>query len=815
MKKFFVPIRFSGGSAGLMLSLLLVCPPGASPSALGQDLPSSALPPPLEDLPLPVEPEDRTPPGILTPEQGKVVRSVEVRFRGPHRLDRERILSNMRLKPGEIYTRDKEEDDLRALYNTGDLLDVQIGTADVAGGVRVIVTVEARASLGEIEFRGNSALSAERLRLEANLKVGGSVNDLNLAQAKESILSAYRAKGFTEVTVDYDVLPGATPGFSRVVFTINEGGRSIIRNVVFEGAATFSHRQLARVTVSDNRNWLKFWNLKRRVEREKIDQDVKAIEEFYQDRGYLDARVTNVTPRRVDDERVDLVFQISEGPQYTVASVSVTGNKLYTAEELIPVFQLESGAVFSRADMLTDLQTIDDYYGARGYAEKEVLPRINKLPGNQLEVVYAIEEGSQFKIGKINISGNQKTREEVIRRELTFAPGEDYNSIKIRRSQQRLRALKYFDPGPGGVDFMPVTSDLGPDYKDINIDLKEIPTGQVMFGAGFSSIDNVVGLVEVTQQNFDVTNWPSFTGAGQRFRLGIKAGTRRKDFILSLTEPWFMGERLALGGELFYTDKTYLSDRYEQRNIGGSVSLRKPVGDHSDVRLSYTAQQVEIFDVDSDASDLIKREEGDYFQSKLTAGWVYDTRNDVIRPSKGHQISVEGMLSGGFLGGDVDALGLTLSAQKHWQLPWDMIFSLNGSISSTDTWGDGDRVPIFERQFLGGANDLRGFDYRDVGPKDEDGEPIGGLTSAYISAEVTFPIVSSIRGAVFADAGVVNSDAWDLSLSDYNADIGLGLRFTLPILGQMPIKIDYGIPVVSDEHNDSNGRFNFGVDYKF
>ncbi|RYD37185.1 MAG: outer membrane protein assembly factor BamA [Verrucomicrobiaceae bacterium] len=673
-------------------------------------------------------------------------------------------------------------------------------------------------------------------------------------------MDLYKSKGYPDVTVDYAVTRGSTPGFSRAVFTINEGGRGIIRDVIFEGGTSFSHGKLAGEIKSDNRNWLKFWDLKRRVDRTKIEADMKSIEQFYQNAGHLDARVLGVEPRRVDEDKVDLVFRIHEGPVYTVSGVGVVGNRLYQTEQLIPVFQLEAGQRFSLADMKTDLETIADYYGSRGYADANVVPRIDKLKDNQLNITYAIEEGRQFKVGKINISGNQKTKEEVIRRELLIAPTDEYNTIKIRKSQNRLGTgnLDYFE----SVDFTPVASDLGPDYKDINIDVKEKATGTVQFGAGFSSIDNLVGFAEVSQRNFDITNWPSFTGAGQRFRMRIQAGTKRKDFIMSFTEPYFMGQRLAVGTDLFYTEKTYLSDYYDERDIGANINLRKPISDNTYATLTYTAQNVEIFDVDqggtvkveqgdfrsSDkgsgayvdpktrrrypadevykaengnyyrtsggASPEIAQEEGKYFQSKLAAAWVFDNRNDLQSPTKGHKITFEADLSGTFLGGDVDTYSLNLSGQKYWKMPWNTVFSVQGEINTVDTAGGGsDRVPIFEREFLGGANNLRGFDYRDVGPKDSNGEPIGGNSAAWLTLEYTFPIFAKIRGAVFADAGFVNRDSWEFSTSDYNADVGFGIRVAIPHIG--PIKLDYGIPVTTDEHNDGSGKFNFSMDYKF
>ncbi|MES2707747.1 MAG: outer membrane protein assembly factor BamA [Verrucomicrobiota bacterium] len=841
-------VRRPEGAHPLLLTLAPLAAALAFPMMVSaQALPDLNAPPAMEDA------------SISPSSSNPVVKSIEIKFRGQATVDRERILSNMRLKVGEAYTKEKEEDDLRALYNTGDLLDVQLTTTQVTGGVKVTVLAEARAGLGEIEFSGNTVFNSERLRLEISLKTGQSIDDAKLAKAKQDILDVYKSKGYPDVTVNYSVVASATPGFSRAVFEINEGGRGIIRDVIFEGATSFSHGKLAAETKSDNRNWLKFWDLKRRVDREKIEADMKAIEQFYQNAGYLDAKVLGVEPRRVDDVKVDLVFIIAEGPVYTVAQVGVTGNKLYQTDQLIPVFQLEAGRTFSLADMKTDLGTIADYYGSRGYAESNVIPRIDKLKGNQLNITYAIEEGRQFKVGKINISGNQKTREEVIRRELVIAPTDEYNTIKISKSKSRLGPgnLDYFD----SVEFDTVASDLGPDYKDININVKEKATGSVQFGAGFSSIDNLVGFAEVSQRNFDIANWPSLTGAGQRFRMRVQAGTKRKDFIMSFTEPYFMGERLSVGTDLFYTEKTYLSDYYSERDIGGNINLRKPLTENTYATLTYTLQNVEIYDVDkgdnvevkkgdfrsgdkgsgeyvnpqtrrrymSDevykddngnyyrtgggASPEIAQEEGDYLQSKLAAAWVFDNRDNLQSPTKGHKITFETDLSGTFLGGDVDTYSFNLSGQKYWKMPWNTILSVLGEVNTVDIAGDGERVPIFEREFLGGANNLRGFDYRDVGPKDSNGEPIGGNSAAWLTVEYTFPIIAKVRGAVFADIGFVNRDSWEFSAGDYNADVGFGIRVAIPRIG--PIKLDYGIPVTTDEHNDGSGKFNFSMDYKF
>jgi outer membrane protein insertion porin family len=411
-----------------------------------------------------------------------------------------------------------------------------------------------------------------------------------------------------------------------------------------------------------------------------------------------------------------------------------------------------------------------------------------------------VVEGGKSFVAKINISGNDKTKDKVIRREVTLAPGDVFNTVELEASRKRLQNTGYYSQ----VDALPADSyEAG--YRDVNISVVEQNTGSLVFGAGFSSIDSLVGYVNVTQTNFDVTDWPSFQGGGQKFNMGLRLGTERKDFSIGLEEPYFLDKRLALAGELFYRDLGFVSpnDAYEQQNIGGEISLRRPVTEFSYVKLGYTLQQVKIHDIDEDASAAIWAEEGDYLQNKVELSYVHDTRDSVLLARRGGRY--EASLYGSF--GDVEDVGGQVGGVHFFALPYDLILSLQGRVATVE----GDDVPIFERLFLGGANTLRGFDYRDVGPKDENGEPLGGQTSAFFSAEVTFPIIESVRGAVFYDVGMVSEDTFDFG-GDLNADVGIGLRLFLPF---GPLAVDFGVPVQSDEFNDSGGKFNFNVGYKF
>jgi outer membrane protein insertion porin family len=515
--------------------------------------------------------------------------------------------------------------------------------------------------------------------------------------------------------------------------------------------------------------------------------------------------VTEVRRNQASNKYVDLVYVINEGARYDVAEVAMDGLTVFTPAELAPALKTIAGFPYSGTEVSDDEKMIGDYYGSRGYADAKVQTSIVPAGANQVKVVYRVEEGDKSYVRKVNISGNAITQDRVIRRELPIYPGDEVNTVRMEAGQNRLKNMGYFST----VDVRTLDTEQA-GFKDIDVNVVEQSTGTVNFGAGFSSIDSLVGFLDLTQTNFNIGG-NGYRGAGQRFNMGLKYGTRRRDFQLSFTEPWFMGQKLAFTTELFYRDLFFLSDVFDQQDIGGSLSWRKPLGEHSYAELAYTMKNVKIHNIDQNASDEIKLEEGNYLQSKIDLSWVHDTRDSVYITRKGHKLEVGTMMSGGFLGGDADVYGFNLTGMQFFNLPWDTIFSIEGSFRTVNSWGDGDRVPIFERLFLGGANNLRGFDFRDVGPKDGTGEPLGGLSSAYASFEYTFPIVEKVRGAFFYDVGMVSGDSFDWG-GDINSNVGVGLRLFLPI---GPIRVDFGVPVQADEFNDNSGQFQFNVGYKF
>ncbi len=738
------------------------------------------------------------------PAAKKIVKEIRIQYKGAASVSEARIRAQMSTHEGEAYTDENVEQDIRNLYGTGAIENVEIKAEAVGGGVRVVVTVTGRGSVGEIDFRGNTIYDKGKLLKEAEMKTGEPVDEAKLAKAAQKIRERYEKNGYADVSVNYETAPMATPGFTRVTFVVTEGARGLVRNIFFVGnthiTAAALHKKMA---LKEKALWRVWRGKSGRLTDEAQSDDVKAVEGAYHDAGYVYAKVTKVERKPVGKDYVDLTMTVYEGDKYKVAEVGLEGLTVYTPAELSRGLKTVKNFPYSGSEVHDDEKMIGDYYGSRGYADARVETSVIPVGKNEVKVNYHVFEGEKSMVGKVNIAGNTITKDNVIRRELAFSPGEDLNTVKEEASTNRLKNLNYFSQ----VDIRNNPSGQ-PGVKDVDVAVTEQSTGTINFGAGFSSIDSLVGFVDLTQTNFDIAGYPAFRGAGQRFHVGVQYGTERRDFDMSFTEPWFLDQKLAFTPDLFFHDLYYLSTLYDQRSYGISFNLRKPLGEHSYVEGTYTLQDVKIHNVAPTATDLIKQEAGDFLESKFDMAWVHDTRDSVFITRTGHKVTLDGMIAG--LGGDVHAYGLKMAGTQYFHLPWDGIFSIDGAISTVDSL-NGQRVPIFERLFLGGANDLRGFDFRKVGPKDRTGEPLGGLTSAYVSFEYTFPIMEKLRGAIFYDVGTVGATAYDLSGS-VNSDVGIGLRLYLPI---GPIRVDFGIPLQSDQFNDSSGHFNFNIGYKF
>jgi outer membrane protein insertion porin family len=746
-------------------------------------------------------------PQAAAPQGPPIVRSIDVEYTGPGTVSKERILAQMRTRVGQPYSNEVVEQDIAALYKTGSIQNVRIFAQPQGDGLRVIVAVQTRSILREIVIDGAERVKAQRLRKEIKLKLNQPVNEQQLEEARQKIIEVYQGRGFTDVSVQFRIDPiDEKRGTARVVYTVTEGVKGAVSRINFEGNTHLSEKVLRKQMKTRGKTPISFVDKSGRLDEVQLQQDIDKIREFYQDHGYIDVEIKDVRRSRTEKGPMVLTIVIVEGPQYHVRKLIISGYQNTTEQKIRVLLKMKEGSVYSPKQLRDDAKAVADAYGSGGYVDLVVQPEGAPAGPALIDVHYNIDEGVRSFVNRINIEGNTRTKDKVIRREVLVAPGDVFNTVRVDITKKRLDNLGYF----AKVETYPEDTDI-PGRKDLTILVQEKRTGSLSFGGGYSTIDQVVGFAELTQGNFDLFNWPSFTGGGQKFRLRVQYGTQRKDFILSLTEPYFLDRRLSLNGQVFYTEANYLSSEYNQRNYGFAMELRKPLATYTYATFGYQLQDVDIFDVAVSASPFIRSQEGSTTESKIFSGVVYDSRDNPLLSRRGQRVTFSPYIAGGFLGGNTQIYGLDLEGSQYFHLPWDTILLINGEVATVSQWGNGSDVPIFERLYLGGSNNLRGFPFREVGPQDENGEPIGGKTMWRTTVEWTFPIIEKARGAVFYDTGFVNSSEWSFGFNHIASDIGIGLRLDLPI---GPLRLDYGYPIQRDGYH-GGGRFNFNVGYQF
>src|SRR5947209_5179427 len=739
-----------------------------------------------------------------------IVRSIDVQYTGPATISRERILAQMRTKVGLPYSDTVAETDIRALYNTGQVQNVRIFGQPESDGVKVIVAVQTRTMLNEIQIDGATRISPKKLRKNLGVKLNTPLREEDLEQGRQKIMDTYRAHGFNDVDVTVHVEPiDATRGTSRAVYTVNEGIKGSVTSVRFEGNTHFSDRVLRKQMKTRQKTLFSFVDKSGRLDETQLQDDLQKIREFYQNHGYIDVAVRDVTKQRTSSGALQIVIAIDEGPQYHVGKLSFVGYKATTEEKLRGVVKMKEGAIYSAKGIKDDAKAMADAYGSGGYVDLTIVPESSPAHGGLIDITYRIDEGQRSYVERISITGNTRTKDKVIRREVLIAPGDVFNTVRVEVSKKRLENLGYFSK----VDAFPV--DTGVEgQKNLDILVEEKRTGSLNFGAGFSTVDSLLGFVELTQGNFDITNWPSLTGGGQKFRIRIQAGTQRRDAEITFTEPWFLDRPISVSYSTYYHQANYLSSVYDERSYGFAIDVRKSLRPYLYGSIGYHFEDADAINVAFDATPQLRAELGNETKSTVTASLVWDTRDNPFITRRGERISYTWYVTGFPTGGTEHFYGFDVEASKYWHLPLDMILLVNAEVAGVDALDEQENrlIKIYDRLFLGGSNNLRGFEYRDVGPKDKNGEPLGGQSMARSTVELTFPIVEKARGAFFYDNGFVNVNPWDYNFDDLSADVGFGLRLDLPI---GPLRIDYGIPIQSGRHHLGSGKLNFNVGYQF
>ena len=760
-----------------------------------------------------------------SPRDGAIVRAIEIKYAGPVTVSRERILSNMRTTVGQPFSQAGLEEDIRNLYATGDVTNVRIFGEPTNGGVRVIVIIQSRDVVKEIVIEGASVFKTKRILKLISAKTGNALNEEVLESDRQKIIELYQGKGYNNIDVQFRVSRDEAAGSSVVYFSINEGGKAVLNAIRFEGNANIKTRAIRKVMKNTKpKTIFSFITKDGRLDQAKLREDLDEVRELYQNKGYIDMEVVQTRTDTDARGKTTLVIVINEGNQYRISHLNIKGNALLSEAAFRKFLKMQEKSLYTPKGLKADLKIFNDFYGSRGYVDVQV--RTDAVPAGPglVDLTYTVDQGIVSYIERINIEGNSITKDKVIRRELALAPGDIYAVPYADASKKRLENLNYFSK----VEVVP-SDTLVPGRKDMNVIVEEKRTGELSFGAGFSSVDSLVGQATLTQGNFDITNWPSFTGGGQKFRLSAVYGTTRSDFVIAFTEPYIFDTQFAMTVEGFYHKTNYQTNLYTQSNAGGAIGFRRPLWRYVSVRSEYRLERITIGNL-QDPNSVYAAEKGSRIRSAVAGGLTYDSRDNVFLTRRGTKVDAGGFIAGGPFGGNTQIYGWNIEGSHYIPLPFDMILLFNGQISTVATLHGAEItsfeqansqrvVPLQDRFFLGGANNLRGFDYRDVGPRNQFNQPLGGRTVGRVTTELTFPIIERVRGAVFYDGGINHRKSYSFGFQSYASDFGLGLRLDLPV---GPIRVDYGIPITSPNQGppgttnpSKSGKFNFNVGYQF
>ncbi len=722
------------------------------------------------------------------------------------------IKTNMTLQNGDEFTPEKLSLDIKTLYLTKQFDDIEAKVEPVNGGmVNILLKVKPKARVNKITFHGNVMVSSSKLTQSLSQKIHGILDEKLLTEDLQGLYDLYHNKGYNDTIINQRVIKNEDSNSVEIVYNVDEKARYKTKEIEIIGNTIFSDRQLQKLMETDVSFWGRIFPVGFFNETE-LKNDLDKIKQIYWNSGYLDFKIENIE-RNFNSEanKIYLAIYVLEGSQYYVESTSISGNIEFKTDILQSLMTLKSAEVFKIDYERRDIQTVTDKYNQVGYLDCYVYAdRIIDSVNKTVKINFVISEGKSSSIRDINISGNKVTKDYVIRRELRIQPGDLTDSRKINSSKSSLLNLGYFDK----VDIIPVSTDL-PEYKDLNVKVNEKLTGQLLFGAGFSSTDSILGTIEVAQSNFDIKNYPTFRGGGQRFRLRAQLGSSRKDFILSFTEPWLKDKPLRFDYELWRRETSSNRD-YDQDSTGTSLNftrkLEKPFWRQS---FGYRFEEIDINDIELDFSnEFFREEEGSELVSALSLGFIRDHRDRVILTSSGSRLSIRTELQSEAIGSYTNLYKFIASGDKYIPIFKQTVLKLSGEIAQA-VRVSGDQIKVFDRFFAGGANSIRGFKERDASPVDPlNREPVGGRSMMLASAEMTGPIYEkTIFWSLFADSGSVWEESAGWNISELNVGLGMGLRLFLPIGA---IQLDYGWPVVREfDHLNNGGRFHFNLGYNF
>ncbi|MFO8026893.1 MAG: outer membrane protein assembly factor BamA [Opitutales bacterium] len=756
------------------------------------------------------------------------IRRIIPEFENFRAVSDEFVLGNIQLQPGMDYNPALIDQSIRALYSSGyfEFVEVRVeNTSDDA--VDVYFELQSKYKIERIRFNGNENFSDNRLARKAEvaedktLESGDPLDEYTISLAADAIEAYYVKKGYPDVAVDYRISRDPETGYAVVDIDIEEGGDLRIKDIRFEGNEVFKDKKLRKQLETKKDSWLSWITGSGKFDESQFKEDLETLRNFYRDKGYLDSVIDEdlVEFEFEGEDKVDIVITVSEGELYYLGEMSVEDNTVFTSGELFSGVAVETGEEFSPQEVDEAADAIRDYYTSRGYLETRVrAERVPNMENRRIDVVFRVRESERFYLESIRVEGNTKSKATVIIRELALSPGDVFDRQRMEVSQSRLENTNYFED----VRLNPEPTNI-PGRKDLGITVREGRTGNFTIGAGFGSVESAVVFFEITQGNFDLFNWRSgFQGDGQKFRFRASLGTRSNQIVVSFIEPWLFEQRLEFGVELYRSESDFNSADYNELRTGFELFLRRRLFELVEARLSYRLELVEIFDVaggpgvveDDGVPDVFQAAEGEDLISKVGLTFLRDNRDSLIFTRKGNRSSILNEVAG--LGGDVNYYKFEAKT-AHFIPTFDTLeqsFSVVARAGAVSPWGNSDEVPFYDRFYLGGPDTLRGFDFRDVGPRDRDDEDesVGGNSYSMVSFEYLFRVAEPLGLVVFYDWGFVNADDFDFSMSDYADNWGVGARVML--MGS-PLQLDLGIPITTPDGADDGAQFNFSFGTRF
>ena len=732
-------------------------------------------------------------------QDGGLVGSVKIQ--GNKRVDDSTILYYIKTRKGEPLSRNQIRKDIEQIYNLGQFKDIRVETQGGLDGLEVVFIVEEIPSIGDVVLRGNDKLSDDEIREKLALKRGTTFQEYMIQEAKEAIKLLYHEKGFFFVETSIDTKKSAD-NLTNINIRIREGEKVRIKNIRFVGNKSLAADDLKEQMETKAETWFSFLDDSGIYKKDILKLDMFRLEGFYHDNGYIRVRV--LEPKigiNKKDKEINIIVPIEEGPQYRVRKISAQPDETLTEEEILKAIKIKVKDVYNVSGVRADILNITELYSQRGYAYADVNP-VTKINDDSrtVDLSVAIDKGRKVYVGEISLLGNTRTLDNVIRREFRLKEGEVFDSEKLKRSKQRINNLQFFED-------VKIDTRRGRDSDliDIVTTVTERPTGSVSVGAGFSSVENFIFTAGISQDNF--------LGRGQKVVFSTSLSSLKSDFNLSLTDPRIFDTEILAGIDAFNRKSDFIS--FTSRNTGGGLRFGKAITEYDWVGLNYRFEDVEITDVDPDQeTSHLKNEKR--ITSRISPTFIRDTRDNFLNPSTGWRHVVRFDLAGGVFGG-TNFHKMSYETSYYRPLIGKLVGMLHGRIAWADGYGD-DKLPSFERYFLGGPSSLRGYTIRDVGPRDIAGDPIGGNQSLLINAELQYPFTKGFRGFVFYDRGNVygggpdirtTTTTWDLL--EMRDSIGAGVRFLSPF---GPVGFAYGLKL--DQADSENpGEFHFSAGSAF